>query len=43
MIGCARENITILANAVAYLQRDQHPEPQDVLEAISFVPRSQES
>ena len=30
MIGCAREDVAILTSAVAYLQREQHSEREDV-------------
>jgi Recombination endonuclease VII len=35
MIGCAREDIAILTSAVAYLQREQHSEREDVRATIS--------
>jgi len=35
-IGCAREDLAIIAAAAAYLYRDQHPERDDVWATISF-------
>jgi len=35
MIGCAREDIAILTSAVAYLQREQCSEQEDVRATIS--------
>jgi hypothetical protein len=36
MIGCAREDIAILAAAAAYLHREQHPELEAVETIIRF-------
>lgn len=36
MIGCAREDLAIIAAAAAYLYREQHPEREDVRATISF-------
>ena len=36
MIGCAREDLAIIAAAAAYLYREQHPERDDVRATISF-------
>ncbi len=36
MIGCAREDLAIIAAAAAYLYREQHPEREDVRTTISF-------
>ncbi|HEY1389714.1 MAG TPA: endonuclease VII domain-containing protein [Ktedonobacterales bacterium] len=37
MIGCAREDIAILTSAVAYLQREQRPEQEDMRATISAL------
>ncbi len=36
MIGCAREDLAIIAAAAAYLYREQHPEREDVRATINF-------
>lgn len=37
MIGCAREDINILASAAAYLHREQHPERENIQAVITFA------